>query len=173
VLEVDTVVQMELLTRPVDRRNGYSLEGVAPFLVYGGDGVSSYKRKWDADGLKHIQKYGKKFKSEQGQRQRYDTPSLKDLPRKKRNPFPTSRRSRRSRRSRMQVPRTVPRAPFNDSSFLMKVRRAGGLEALVSPSPATSSRAAYLREDEVFVLPMKRIYSSGGAWMLEQSGCGV
>jgi hypothetical protein len=170
VLEVDTVVQMELLRRPVEHWNGYSLEGVAPFFGYGGDGVSSFKRKWDADGLKHIQKYGKKFKREQGQLQRYGTPSLKDLPRKKRNPFP---RSRRSRRSRMQVPRTVPRAPFNDSSFLMKVRRAGGLEALVSPSPATSSRAAYLREDEVFVLPMKRIYSSGGAWMLEQSGCGV
>jgi hypothetical protein len=141
---------MEVLTRPVGYRNGYSLEGVAPFLGYGGDGVSSYKRKWDADGLKHIQKYGKKFKREQGQRQRYDTPSLKDLPRKKRNPFPTSRR--RSRRSRMQVPRTVPRAPFNDSSFLMKVRRAGGLEALVSPSPATSSRVAYHREDEGMVV---------------------
>jgi hypothetical protein len=141
---------MEVLTRPVGYRNGYSLEGVAPFLGYGGDGVSSYKRKWDADGLKHIQKYGKKFKREQGQRQRYGTPSLKDLPRKKRNPFPTSRR--RSRRSRMQVPRTVPRAPFNDSSFLMKVRRAGGLEALVSPSPATSSRAAYHREDEGMVV---------------------
>ncbi len=150
MVEVDTVVQMELLMRPVEHRNGYSLEGVAPFLGYGGDGVSSYKRKWDADGLKHIQKYGKKFKREQGQRQRYDTPSLKDLPRKKRNPFPTSRR--RSRRSRMQVPRTVPRAPFNDSSFLMKVRRAGGLEALVSPSPATSSRAIYHREDEGMVV---------------------
>ncbi|CAK9227570.1 unnamed protein product [Sphagnum troendelagicum] len=149
VLEVDTVVQMELLRRPVEHWNGYSLEGFAPFLGYGGDGVSSYKRKWDADGLKHIQKYGKKFKREQGQRQRYDTPSLKDLPRKKRNPFP---RSRRSRRSRMEVPRTVPRAPFNDSSFLMKVRRAGGLEALVSPSPATSSRAAYHREDEGMVV---------------------
>jgi hypothetical protein len=153
VLEVDTVVQMELLMRPVEHRNGYSLEGVAPFLGYGGDRVSSYKRKWDADGLKHIQKYGKKFKREQGQRQRYDTPSLKDLPRKKRNPFSTSRR-RRSRRSRMQVPRTVPRAPFNDSSFLMKVRRAGGLEALVSPSPATSSRAAYHREDEGMVVEL-------------------
>jgi hypothetical protein len=149
VLEVDTVVQMELLRRPVEHWNGYSLEGFAPFLGYGGDGVSSYKRKWDADGLKHIQKYGMKFKREQGQRQRYDTPSLKDLPRKKRNPFP---RSRRSRRSRMEVPRTVPRAPFNDSSFLMKVRRAGGLEALVSPSPATSSRAAYHREDEGMVV---------------------
>jgi hypothetical protein len=34
VLEVDTVVQMELLMRPVEHRNGYSFEGVAPFLGY-------------------------------------------------------------------------------------------------------------------------------------------
>ena len=36
-----------------------------------------------------------------------------------------------------RVPRSVPRAPFNDSSFLMRVRRSGGLASLVSPAPSS------------------------------------
>lgn len=39
---------------------------------------------------------------------------------------------------RGSVPWTVPRAPFNDSSFLMQVRKCGGL-APVFPSPTISS----------------------------------
>lgn len=38
-----------------------------------------------------------------------------------------------------RVPRTVPRAPFNDSSFLMRVRRSGGIASLVSLAPSSSS----------------------------------
>jgi hypothetical protein len=52
----------------------------------------------------------------------------------------------------------VPRAPYNDSSFLIKVRRAGGLAALLSPATFSTvktttsdedARASCYREEEV------------------------
>lgn len=63
----------------------------------------------------------------------YDPPRLKDL--KKQNRLRT-----RKFYAKRRVPRSVPRAPFNDSTFLMRVRRSGGVEAssVVSPSPSPS-----------------------------------
>jgi hypothetical protein len=42
-------------------------------------------------------------------------------------------RYNKSKVTKGDVPRTVPRAPFNDSSFLMRVRKAGGLESQIVP----------------------------------------
>lgn len=44
---------------------------------------------------------------------------------------------KKRRFKRRSVPRTVPRAPYNDSSFLMRVRKAGGLESLVALTPSS------------------------------------
>ncbi|KAG0581373.1 hypothetical protein KC19_4G246200 [Ceratodon purpureus] len=54
---------------------------------------------------------------------------------KQQNRVTTKRKFKPKRR----VPRTVPRAPFNDSSFLMRVRRSGGLASLISPAPSSPS----------------------------------
>jgi hypothetical protein len=54
---------------------------------------------------------------------------------------PTDLQKRR-RFKRRSVPRSVPSAPFNDSSFLMQVRKAGGLESQIvalTPSPFVST----------------------------------
>lgn len=93
-------------------------------------------RKWRGKGLRNFQRYKKTYdKGERGRNgQGYDPPRLKDL--QKQNRLKTRRYYPKRR---MSVPRTVPRAPFNNSSFLMQVRRSGGLLAssYMSSSPTS------------------------------------
>jgi hypothetical protein len=140
---VDTFVfRMEVVKGWTGQEVGYSAKGSVPCITHGGNEILlPYKRKWDVNGLNNNNNsmgYGKKqHKRERGQKTR-------------RNGF--------ARMRRMHVPRTVPRAPYNDSSFLIKVRRAGGLAALVSPATFSTlktttsdedARASCYREEEV------------------------
>ncbi|XP_073394978.1 uncharacterized protein [Physcomitrium patens] len=71
------------------------------------------------------------------QSQDYNPPRLKDL--RKQNRLGTKKFYAKRR-----VPRSVPRAPFNDSTYLMHMRRSGGLASLepTVPSPVFSSPAS-------------------------------
>lgn len=63
----------------------------------------------------------------------YDPPRLMELQRQNR-----IRTRRHFPKRRKSVPRVPPRAPFNDSSYLMRVRQSGGLASATSPAtPAT------------------------------------
>lgn len=66
----------------------------------------------------------------------YDPPRLMELQRQ--NRIRTRRHFPKRRKS--ATPRVPPRAPFNDSSYLMRVRQSGGLASAASPAaPATPS----------------------------------
>lgn len=58
-----------------------------------------------------------------------------------------SRLKRRKFFAKRRIPKTVPRAPYNDSSFIMRVRRSGGLESHVALTPtsfmSTSKDSSY------------------------------
>jgi hypothetical protein len=165
VESVDTVVfRMEVVKGWTGQEVGYSAKGSVPCITHGGNEILlPYKRKWDVNGLNNNNNnnsigFGKKqHKRERGQgrsHQVYDPSSsrITGMQRKKK------RKTRRNGFARMHVPRTVPRAPYNDSSFLIKVRRAGGLAALVSPATFSTlktttsdedARASCYREEEV------------------------
>ncbi|KAH9575492.1 hypothetical protein CY35_01G113500 [Sphagnum magellanicum] len=141
----------------------YSAEGSAPCINHGGNEMLlPYKRKWDVNGLNNNSiGYGKKqHKRERGQGQSHQVydPSSSRITGMQRKKKRKTRRNGFARMRRMHVPRTVPRAPYNDSSFLIKVRRAGGLAALVSPATFSTvktttsdedARASCYREEEI------------------------
>jgi hypothetical protein len=115
-----------------------SVSGVARQEVVHGtypEVILPWKRKWRNNGSKQRFRNRSNNKQQQGakvfvlQSGVYDPPRLKDLQRQ--NRLKTRRHFPRRRKS-------VPRAPFNDSSFLMRVRRSGGLASLVSPAAATT-----------------------------------
>jgi len=106
-------------------------------VVHGGayrDVMVPQKRKWrnNSGSNQRFRKRSKTQQQQQGEKLTvvraaavYDPPRLKDLQRqnrlKTRKYFPRRRKS-------------VPSAPFNNSSFLMRVRRSGGLASIVSPA---------------------------------------
>lgn len=70
----------------------------------------------------------------------YDPPRLMELQRQNR-----IRTRRHFPKRRKSVPRVPPRAPFNDSSYLMRVRQSGGLVSAVSPAtPVTPTTPAFV-----------------------------
>lgn len=75
----------------------------------------------------------------------YDPPRLSELQRL--NKIRTCKHFPKRRKSVARVP---PRAPFNDSSYLMRVRQSGGLAS--SPSPATPATPAFV-STPVFASP--------------------
>lgn len=161
---VDTVVfRMEVVKGWTGQQVVYSAEGSAPCINHGGNEMLlPYKRKWDVNGLNNNSiGYGKKqHKRERGQGQSHQVydPSSSRITGMQRKKKRKTRRNGFARMRRMHVPRTVPRAPYNDSSFLIKVRRAGGLAALVSPATFSTvktttsdedARASCYREEEI------------------------
>jgi hypothetical protein len=89
------------------------------------------KRKWCGQGARqNKQRYGKNI-HKVVKEQSHGFRRLDDLQKQrgvKRRRFYGKRR----------VPKTVPRAPYNDNSFLMRVRRSGGLESSVVSLTPTS-----------------------------------
>lgn len=78
----------------------------------------------------------------------YDPPRLMELQRQNR-----IRTRRHFPKRRKSVPRVPPRAPFNDSSYLMRVRQSGGLASSASPAtPATPATPAFV-STPVFASP--------------------
>lgn len=163
---VDTVVfRMEVVKGWTGQQVGYSAKGTASCINHGGNEMLlPYERKWDVNGLNNNNNsigYGKKqHKRERGQGQSHQVydPSSSRITGMQRKKKRKTRRNGFARMRRMHVPRTVPRAPYNDSSFLIKVRRAGGLAALVSPATFSTvktttsdedARASCYREEEV------------------------
>lgn len=162
---VDTVVfRMEVVKGWTGQQVGYSAKGTASCINHGGNEMLlPYERKWDVNGLNNNNSigYGKKqHKRERGQGQSHQVydPSSSRITGMQRKKKRKTRRNGFARMRRMHVPRTVPRAPYNDSSFLIKVRRAGGLAALVSPATFSTvktttsdedARASCYREEEV------------------------
>jgi hypothetical protein len=163
---VDTVVfRMEVVKGRTGHQVGYSTKGSAPCINHGGNEMLlPYKRKSDVNGLNNNNSsigYGKKqHKRERGQGQSHQVydPSSSRITGMQRKKKRKTRRNGFARTRRMHVPRTVPRAPYNDSSFLIKVRRAGGLAALISPATFSTvktttsdedARASCYREEEV------------------------
>jgi len=163
---VDTVVfRMEVVKGWTGQQVGYSAKGTVSCINHGGNEMLlPYERKWDVNGLNNNNNsigYGKKqHKRERGQGQSHQVydPSSSRITGMQRKKKRKTRRNGFARMRRMHVPRTVPRAPYNDSSFLIKVRRAGGLAALVSPATFSTvktttsdedARASCYREEEV------------------------
>ncbi|KAH8974823.1 hypothetical protein BDL97_01G122000 [Sphagnum fallax] len=156
---------MEVVKGWTGQQVGYSAKGSASCINHGGNEMLlPYKRKWDVNGLNNNNNsigYGKKqHKRERGQGQSHQVydPSSSRITGMQRKKKRKTRRNGFARMRRMHVPRTVPRAPYNDSSFLIKVRRAGGLAALVSPATFSTvktttsdedARASCYREEEV------------------------
>jgi hypothetical protein len=103
---------------------------------------SSSKRKWKGKGFRSNQWYRKKNITRPGQggyvhHQEYDPPRLGEL--RWQNRLKTRKYFREKKRS-SSVPMTVPRAPFNDSSYLMRVRQPeGSSAALLSSSPPAAA----------------------------------
>lgn len=100
------------------------------------------KRQWRASGDQNRRPRKRNKPSAQHQRPgavansaagMYDPPRLMELQRQNR-----IRTRRHFPKRRKSVPRVPPRAPFNDSSYLMRVRQSGGLASTASPAtPAT------------------------------------
>lgn len=123
---------------------------------YGGvsrSGFAPQKRPWRGNDQNN-RRSRKRNKTSQQQRVgavaaiaagMYDPPRLMELQRlnriRTRRHFPKRRKS---------VPRVPPRAPFNDSSYLMRVRQSGGLAS--SASPATPATPAFV-STPVFASP--------------------
>jgi len=87
------------------------------------------KRKWRRKGARQSQ-------------QRYNNNDIHKVVKVQGQGFKPTDFQKRRRFKRRSVPRSVPRAPFNDSSFLMQVRKAGGLESQIvalTPSPFVST----------------------------------
>lgn len=100
---------------------------VAPF------GAALFQRQWRGKGAKRIdQRYTVNTRSVvRGKSQGLDYSRVKDLQKNNRL------HPRKFHRKRKSVFRTVPRAPYNDNSFLMRVRRSGGLDCTISPAPSS------------------------------------
>lgn len=125
---------------------------------YGGVSRSSgFKRQWRNASSDQNRRSRKRNKTAQHQQQRnagvnvaaivagmYDPPRLMELQRQ--NRIRTRRHFPKRRKS--SVPRVPPRAPFNDSSYLMRVRQSGGL----ANSPATPATPAFV-STPVFASP--------------------
>ncbi|CAK9858132.1 unnamed protein product [Sphagnum jensenii] len=155
---------MEVVKGWTGQQVGYSAKGSASCINHcGNEMLLPYKRKWDVNGLNNNNSIGyrkKQHKRERGQGQSHQVydPSSSRITGMQRKKKRKTRRNGFARMRRMHVPRTVPRAPYNDSSFLIKVRRAGGLAALVSPATFSTvktttsdedARASCYREEEV------------------------
>jgi len=104
-----------------------------PIIFWKDTFVKHHHYKWKGHGA--IDRYNKYMKRRvHGEGGGYGPPRLKDL--KKQNRTHTQKFYSKKK----NTPMSVPRAPFNDSSFLMRVQRSGGLglsTSLVSPSPTS------------------------------------
>ncbi|CAK9191808.1 unnamed protein product [Sphagnum troendelagicum] len=114
---------------------------------------SSSKRKWKGKGFRSNQRYRKKNITRPGQggyvhHQEYDPPRLGEL--RWQNRLKTRKYFREKKRS-SSIPMTVPRAPFNDSSYLMRVRqpeeigvgnRYGSMTGLIHLRPTDDQRSS-------------------------------
>jgi hypothetical protein len=116
-------------------------------------GLAPQKRQWRSNGQNtRPRKMNKTSSSQRGSgvasewsAGMYDPPRLMELQRQNR-----IRTRRHFPKRRKSVPRVPPRAPFNDSSYLMRVRQSGGLAS--SASPATPATPAFV-STPVFASP--------------------
>lgn len=117
-------------------------------------GFAPQKRQWRSNGQNVRSRKRNKTSSSSSQRGSgvagiaagmYDPPRLMELQRQNR-----IRTRRHFPKRRKSVPRVPPRAPFNDSSYLMRVRQSGGLPS--SASPATPATPAFV-STPVFASP--------------------